>query len=393
MLSERKKHGAIAKTQMLIPREQIYNLAPRRFMNHSKKNSHLFWQLNAALEEIGTYRPNFHIDLANKYFTLSSVQTPPLNVKELEFVRESRKNRQVFYALINPDRFPLSGYQNGEIQGFLVDLIRLLQQKTGLNIQILPIKTRKEYWVARHRPDIAMILDVHNDYANAETLHYTLTEPYYHTTFSRIRRKDLSHRPQSLAVLRAPNIWQDLYSRFGKNVKLVSYDTVKEAVQAVRTGKQDAAYLFSPIAEQAVGDDATNQLTTDLLFDLKHGFSIAVKQSQDPRLAAILNKAVSNLHRNEVDHLLADYTYRQQKERASLFSYLSNHPWIALGVPLGLVFLICTLLAYLLFTKRKAYHEAQIIRKLPFHYAVIDRNGNFLARSMSASFIKTSHQN
>jgi ABC-type amino acid transport substrate-binding protein len=126
------------------------------------------------------------------------------------------------------------------------------------------------------------------------------------------------------------------------------YPDNKSALEAVRIGTADAAYLPSFTAQNLYRQDTGAAWTLLSLPQSSIGISLGINHRNDYRLAAILNKAVDSVNSTGLAEEIA-YKYTTNllaPQPFSLRRYVNNHPAAAAGIVVVLVLIlagfICT---------------------------------------------------
>ena len=143
----------------------------------TKDNTELLSEINYAVDQIAVYEPTLFDELYQKYYALTSDENIAFTPGERAFIAECCESGVVFNAVMNPDRYPYSYFEDASAEGIIARITELIKEKTGLNINVIKTKTREEYKQLISEGNV-ICLDMQYDYSYAESLGYDLTSPY-----------------------------------------------------------------------------------------------------------------------------------------------------------------------------------------------------------------------
>ncbi|MDD2955344.1 MAG: transporter substrate-binding domain-containing protein [Oscillospiraceae bacterium] len=150
--------------------------------------------------------------------------------------------------------------------------------------------------------------------------------------------------------------------KINTGLEIVYYDTGEECVSAVKEGRQDAAYLYTYVAEKAIEDDITHRLVSTLVPDFTTNFCVGVGDTGDAVLFSILNKSVASVDKLWLDQLTMAYT----ENRAGTFSLLEelyNHP-VAAVVAVAVILMLVGGAVLLAFRHRAQVRDREQAREI-----------------------------
>ncbi len=354
---------------------------PKPFYFITRKGNEAFLKrLDHALTMLTQEFPELEHELNAKYYSFSNRDSIPFTVEERQFIQDAQTGKKVFYALINPDRPPFSYYSGDRIQGLMRILLDKMIARTGLDIRVKNICRRSEYCEKISGNDFKLILDAWYDFPNAERNRVYLTRPYMSITVSSLQRKNLLRPPVSVALIRNSDIEAKFRRYDTTGATPVFYDTTEEVIHAVKSGRQEAGYLYTQTAENVIASDDKRELSVRQLRNFSTSYAVGVGYGADPRLIAILDKAVRSIPEAEISDLLSKHCSAAQND-FSLIGWCYSNPRKSIG---GAFLLLCIVIGILLTTlirRHKAWQRAKIIEQLPLRYFVFDRKENILIYS------------
>ena len=311
-----------------------------------KGNTVLLGEADAALEQLLENERDIRNQLWKKYYS-------PKNETEISYTPEEHRfiadmQGTAFTAVLNPDTPPLSVLEHGAYSGILYDITSEIIRRSGLNITLLEPQSQNDYQKLMASDSTDIILDARFLHAEAEQRGFRLSSPYLNTSFSRLYRKGTTQFSSS-AVLKgdtSPAI----------PVSATPCDSLGDLVEAVYSGRQDAAYLLSETADLAVASDITNKLVAEKLYGTDVQFSIAVRNTRNVLLMSVLNKAASSIS----DRELIPIIHRHTTYRASPFSligYVYGQPIVAVaGVTIFFILILLAVLTVLSWRRQRHEH-------------------------------------
>lgn len=305
-----------------------------------KKGNHkLLNQVNDAISQIELYKPNLQTELYNRYYSAENGDDVSYTAEERSYINQFVRKKKTLKILLNPDRKPFSYYEDGKIKGVLTEILAEIMERTGIPYEIIPTKTRAEYERKLLQGGTQVCFDNRYDLNKAEREGYELTEPYLESTISRITNKKFTGTPKTIATVKESDIAEGYIFKYHKTNKVLYFKTLDDCVDAVLSGKADAAYLYTYTAQQYIYEDDRNQLQETLIPNDTVKFAMAVEQKEDPVLFSILNKAVLSISDEDIDHIVQEKISYPVKE-FSVRGYFYSNPW-AWGVAgLAVVLLI-----------------------------------------------------
>lgn len=341
-----------------------------------KGNSKLLKSIDSALEKIDLETPDFADKLLAKHYPNNNCILA-LSPAERDFIKQCKGKNIKFKALLNPDRHPYSFFQNGKATGIIGELVSDIIAQSGLPIEIEEVKNRKEWMkLVDKKAANYLIADTWNNRAIAEELNYYLSEPYISIPVSRLHRKEFNGTRENLASLVGSYFMMFLIPDC-ERLKPIFFDSVSEAVNAVKKGNADTLYIFTAAAEKIKQKDYENLLVFETVPSISAEMVFAIPSQIDPRVTSILNKSIQALPAEKTMQIIAKYTKFNNTE-LTVKGLIFSNVFLVLMSAAMLLGLAALLLFFLILRSNAKYKTADIFKNLPLHYFVSDAAGNVL---------------
>ncbi len=342
-----------------------------------KGNRKLLDKINSALSSLEREMPQLGSILSERYYASEEAQEIPLTTAEREFADTSRRRNITFRALLNPDRFPMSYYINGEIKGIQRDIADMIVARSGLNIRIIPCRTRLEYNAVLNSGEFDLLFDARHDYALAEKHGLYIGEPYISYSLSLLRLKSHNGPVAKIAIPRSPYLKADMrLLKLDESSALVC-ETTADLVAAVKRGDVDAGYLLSRMCNEAIAREPSSELVSQLVFGRNFDYTVGVRRDLPVELLSILDKAGRSISRGEISKIIAGHESKINGEFSG-WTWIKANPWTVFSATSTVLLMIIFLLMMLFFSYRKQFRNAQILKKLPVRFFVADRRERVL---------------
>jgi len=344
-----------------------------------KDDKELLNEVNYAIEQVESVMPDLQTTLHRKYYSPKNGSEIAFTQQEAEFIRKSVKQGKTFKAIIDPDQRPYAYYKDGKMEGILSDICREIFSRTGLSIEMLPVRDKDEYQKLRQDTSVSICCDFSSDSSKAEDLGYVLTSPYYSSSIARLYRKNFSGNAKTVGIVKE-SIIDEL--RIKDDASLINYDNVSDCAKAVKDGKIDTCYLFTNTAQAMVWEDSTNQLNCVTLPRTGMEFSIGVQKKEDYLLTSVINKALISISDEDVTAIASPYTVNRVKTQ-TLTGLLYDQPMVvALGIAVALFILFLIVIAVILHRKQVSEAKANtaLSEAVVAANAAAKAKSNFLSR-------------
>jgi signal transduction histidine kinase/BarA-like signal transduction histidine kinase len=317
-----------------------------------RDDTELLAEINHAISQMDMNLLDWRHDLWNKYYTADSRGEIAFTAEEKAYLDEVRASGAVIRAIVEPDRAPYSYFENGEAKGIIPALFSQIAEMTGLRFEIVETKNRTEYFrTLASGTGIDVRMDAYGDYSDAEQRGYKLTSPYLTASVEEVARKSAAEPYTTVALVKAadPTAYREAVLNSGADI--LEYESIEECFDAVKRGDADATYLLSYTAQQYMNDsDIAGTLKSTLFPQYSIPYAIGVANTADGRLLTILDKAVANLNRGDVESIILSETVTRQ-HAMTLRDYFVAHP-AAIAAACMLFALILAMAVLLLYRQK-----------------------------------------
>lgn len=321
-----------------------------------KGNSELLEQINNSIEQINRFSPTIQADLRDKYYAVKNGAEIAYTAEELEYIRKMNDEGRTFSVGINPDRKPLSFFEDGKPKGIIAEISSEILDRTGLQYEFVCADTRAHYYQGTSQGTYDLRIDSGMDYNSSERFGYKLTNGYIKTSVSMVVLRSFTGEPTSIACLARHGYLEDFADRYYPSAKIKKYDTVFECINAVKKGDVEATFMLSRVAQQYLYEDETNRLVATTIPNSDEDIAIGVKNDEDVILMSILNKAVDSIGTEYINNVVNKYMSFNDKEY-SLISFMYMYPGATIAAT-SLVAILIILAIILVYTRRKTRFEA-----------------------------------
>ena len=317
-----------------------------------RDDTELLSEINRAIDQMDINLPDWRHELWDKYYLADSTGELSFTAEEKTFLDRMRESGVAIRAIVEPDRVPYSYFENGVAKGIIPGIFAQVEKTTGLTFEIVEVKDRSAYFraLAEDR-SIDVRIDAYNDYYEAERSGFKLTVPYLTASVSAVARRSAPVPYSSVALVRAADPTAYRSDVLGSGAKVLQYDTIDECLDAVKSGRADATYVLTYTALRYLNNsDVAGALQSTLLPQYSIPYAVGVADSADSCLLTILDKAVANLDRGEVESVILSQAETPQRDR-TLWEYFLTHP-IALGIAAAAAALLLAMAALLLYRQK-----------------------------------------
>ncbi len=344
-----------------------------------KGNVPLLEEFDRAQERLRMDAPALIGGLHEKYYANRSKDDVFFSAPERALIREMNASGRKLRVLLNPDRPPFSVFRDGKPRGVFKEIADEISRRSGLAFEFVETADRHAYRKAVEGEDIDLIFDFRHDYSAAEKQNCILTDPYFSAVISRVRKRNFSGTPRSVALVRDSDVAASALAQEGfDDMVPFYYDSNPEVIAAVRSGAQDVGMIYTRTAEKVIADDEFSTLDAEVVGGLATPYAIGVKNHCDPRLISILDKTVRSLKKSEIDKLVMTHMTIPGRSR-TLTGLLMADPARSFGVLGGILLALLVFAASFWALKRNLWRYGEIVSKLPLRFFVVDATGRLLA--------------
>lgn len=304
-----------------------------------KADQDLIDQLDDAIDYMNIETPNWRSDLYNQYYGTQNANTE-LTANEQALLKEIQESGTVIRAVINPDNKPYSWYEDGQEYGIAVDLFDETAEELGLEYEIIPVASRKEYDKVLVDGTADICIDMDGNYEDNDANRYKLTDPYLTTSVSVLRRRGTSGKINRIGVLRDGIAMKEIVSSTWPNAQTQVIDDIDQGVQKIIDDKLDCVQLMSYTAQTMAREDAQNRLSVEIVPGASLDLRMGVNSDVDRDFYGIWEKTLAEISANKSMEIVQNYL--ESSNSPSLIAYLFDRP-VYFVCMVGALFLILLL--------------------------------------------------
>ncbi|WP_373262972.1 transporter substrate-binding domain-containing diguanylate cyclase [Hungatella hathewayi] len=269
----------------------------------TKGNQEVAGALNKALEIITTTNPYLSAELNRKYFT--GDEGLVLSNSELEYIGRKKTLR----AGVMLGRAPLQ-YQakNGEIRGISIEVLKYIEEQTGLTYEIVPFHNWEEYSRAVEEGTVDMVIGIVDDYEGTGSDSCALTLPYLSVPLQLI----MNDKVENLADMSGKRLalQKSLLKEQNTAGEVLYYDNIEGCMEAVHKGDADYCYGNSyAVQYYMAGHDYKNLLTYAQSENWSQKYCFGIRRPVDIMLLSIMNKVIRVLPEERINRFLYENAY------------------------------------------------------------------------------------
>lgn len=348
-----------------------------------KGNQQLLDKINYAIDQLNAAEGDWKSELFDRYYTSVGERNLEFTDEEKEIIRSYSAAGTPLRILCDPTRKPYSYLENGEMKGILPDYFRKLADYTGLPYQFVYCTTRDEYMAAALQSStggVDLILDgrIEGD-AVIESSNYGASAPYITVKCAKVVRRDFDGEIKTVATVEQGG-FSGIEDVYAPNAEKLLCANRQEAMQAVKSGKADAAFVYYYMAQEFVNNDPSGSLVYSLLDGPSFESCILTAPHIDHAMAGILTKAIYAVPDRTIENIASGYTSYKVSDM-TLRMLVQLHPIVAIVV-LTVILLLLVLFAVLTFVIRaqnrqlngnldKIRRDKQILDKLCGDYTAV----------------------
>ncbi len=269
----------------------------------TKGNQEVAGALNKAMEIITSTNPYLSAELNKKYFT--GDEGLVLSNSELEYIGQKKTIR----AGVMLGRAPLQ-YQakNGEIRGISIEVLKYIEEQTGLTYEIVPFHNWEEYSRAVEEGTVDMVIGIVDDYEGAGSDSCALTLPYLSVPLQLI----MNDKVEKLADMSGKKLalQKSLLKEQNTAGEVLYYDNIEGCMEAVHKGEADYCYGNSyAVQYYMAGHNYKNLLTFAQSENWSQKYCFGIRRPVDIMLLSIMNKVIRVLPEERINRFLYENAY------------------------------------------------------------------------------------
>jgi diguanylate cyclase (GGDEF)-like protein/PAS domain S-box-containing protein len=288
-----------------------------------KGNSRILDKLDAAMQNLKNTYPGLENELLTKHFPLYNIQF--FTREEQEFI-DSLSSIKIAYIA---DNIPISFQdgQTGELAGISRDIFDKIQEVSGLKFEyeVLPQGSITYDYLRENGFDL--VTGVRYNRSNLYSRGILITNPYLSSKMVLIGRNDEDfdiNKEYSVAIISGSQTLENEIVSNYPNFNVVSYDTIKECFDSVRSKKTDlllvdryiANYWLSKPVYEKLYTIPVEGLTDDLCFSaVVDIYGVHTCGGLDGvQLVSIINKTLSQIKQEDLDEIILNENMENRYE-------------------------------------------------------------------------------
>lgn len=328
----------------------IGRFAPMPFYYISYQgNDDVMRELNQGIVDVKMNRPELENELMVKYYDSRLDQTVLLTSEEKQYIGD-KGTLTVGYL---DEYYPFS-YENesGAYQGIALQVLEKVSASTGASFAYVKMADLEaaEQALTEGRIDILSYCD--ETPGNVGTDGVVLTKGYAQVPQVIIRKRSNTTDSITMLAVTASSLSEEGCLAFaGDHEQIMVFDSPRDCLLAVETGKADAALCDGYLAEYLMGTEfSLSKLEIHSVLSDSHIIYMAVREEESP-LLGILNKELFPVTDKMVnDYMLQDNFYA----RMSVETFISDH-----SIPIILILTAAAVLVILVL-----YHMLKNSRRI-----------------------------
>ena len=333
--------------------------------------------INRAQSVLEIDLPLLNETLRQRHYAAENTRPIPLTAKERRFLTQANTQNRVFRTLIRPDSAPLAEYRDGQILGVFNDIATLIAKRSGLQLQIIPLRSRDEYDEILRKGDFDIVFDAWSNHSYAEKNNLYLTEPYLSMPVAMLQLQKRRPDTGNLAAFDNSFVLSGL-KKEGKELSKIHFcGSMTEMISEITTGKADGGFMPQMEAEEIIRRNRGFAFKAPLIFGLQNHYALGVKRTMPTELIRILEKAVRSVSEDEIRTVLNQYAVSPDGD-FTLNDWIAGNPLKSIGAVSLILLAIIGSLFFVLLSRRRIYRNGKIIAKLPVRFFVVDRQYNIL---------------
>lgn len=334
---------------------------PFYFMT-GKQNQELLDELDDALGQITAAGSYFQSDLYQKYYgNYTTGQKVMFTREEAEYIEQADAIRIAFI----PNRTPFSYLdEEGEIAGITVDILNLLQERSGLTFEyvMMPVGMRTMEYLESD-PDV-LVAGIMSDNPAFQKEPYLLTDSFYSDDVALAcmagREYDLNaeNRTYKLAIPRSYMALEDFITKNYPQFEIVECTTMKECLDLVVAGEVDFTAQNVNVINPYLANPHYEQITVVPTFFMEENTGIVSLDTEENRMIkSILDKCIATVTAKELAQLTVNHTIANRYQLTwGDMMYKFRYPLVLVGV---LLLTVIGLMLSFIILRRKNYHRLE----------------------------------
>ena len=341
--------------------------------------------LDSAMRRIKDDNPFYTDDLYRRY--LSAQSSSFLSKEEREWIGQHGAIRIGY--LNNDGGVSSADPSTGELTGIITDYVDIAKKcllGQTLKFELKGYDTKSEQLQALHDGKIDLIFHANHNPYFAEANGFSLSDTLLTLNMAAITaKKSFDENKDNIVAVEKDNFTLKAYLSYNyPQWEIMEYETLNEAVKAMKKGEADCIVINSSIVADYLKDKKLSSVFLTKAADV----SFAVQQGE-PVLLSILNKTLTSMPTTKFSGAVVSYNASSRKVTARDFIQ-DNLLTFSLIVGTSFLVILCIILCYLKKSKQSAEQALKLNQELEEKQQELH---NALVEAQSANKAKTSFLN
>lgn len=309
----------------------------------SYKDSPLMAALDFALSEAKT-DPGFEAELFQRYYGSSAAENDTLYTRgEVEYIRTA----DVITIGNLPNRYPISSLnaETGMVEGITEDILQRISDISGLQFDLQAVALGEKPLDALKEGTFDLVAGIVYTEDFLQDPGIFLTDPFLTSNLVVAVRNGYEYdmkNHMTVALNRSFQAMQDYIEENFPNFDIALYDTVEDALKAVRDGEAQAMIQNGYVLTYLLQNPRYDGLQIVPVTFLSEQSSIASLSTADPRLISVINKTISVIREEEINDIVTAHTMAKPYQATFPDIIYKYRLWVLIIVILGLALLAAT---------------------------------------------------
>lgn len=318
----------------------------------SKLKPDILQQLNNTLKEIYLQNPFYNAELYAEYANVTG-KNYSYSSSALKYIADAPPLRVVCLK----DNAPFEYYDEDtrSCGGITGSYLNAISSRSGLSFEYIPVNSYTEALNMIYSGEADMIASLYADSVYAASHSLNITDDYYSLGLSLVRKNDTSlnlQRPSVIALTKNTAGTDNYLEKMYGKMSFKYYDTIKQCIESVRTGKTDAAILSSETASVFLQQHYYSDIVVSTGLQLGIPVSIGMRDDLPDDLMYVLNQTLKSIPSAERDDI--QMAHMVQTTYAVSFTGMITANLIPL---LSIIFGIVTLLIIVIVIKNRVRYR------------------------------------
>lgn len=243
----------------------------------SYKNSPYITELDNAISEINDTSPYFEDKLISKYSVSNSAHQTEFTKEEKEYIKNAKEITVVYDPLWEPIEF--YNKSTKKYDGITSEIFALLEERTGLKFRYITSKNFTDSLDMLQNGEAQVLSAISHDYDWGKKHNLYLSTAYLPTAVARITTSSttLPNNSKKLKVALPKNYYtsQKIAQTVPKD-NIIYYDSIAECLNALQSGKVDAVYINTIVANYYLSEASFSNLKVVQLSDIRENLAIGI---------------------------------------------------------------------------------------------------------------------